>query len=235
MSSDTDVVRLAEAVLAGDRTAVARAITLVESTLVGDRRNSRSLLARLLPHAGHALRVGITGVPGAGKSTLIDAVGTRLTASSHRVGVLAVDPSSAVTGGAILGDKTRMTRLAGEENAFVRPSSSAGFARRRHERHASGHHRVGGRRIRRGARRDDGCRPVRVSGARLGRLRVPVDAGGCRRRASGHEARFAGARRRVGREQSRRRQRATGAPRRGRIAPGAAAARTHERGRPAAP
>ncbi len=113
-------------VLAGDRTAMGRAITLVESTRPDDRRLAQELLARLLPHAGGAHRVGISGVPGAGKSTLIDSLGTRLTGAGHRVGVLAVDPSSMITGGSILGDKTRMARLAADDNAFIRPSPSAG-------------------------------------------------------------------------------------------------------------
>lgn len=113
-------------VLERDRTAVGRAITLVESTRPDDRRLAQELLSRLLPHAGGAQRVGISGVPGSGKSTLIDALGTRLTGAGHRVGVLAVDPSSMITGGSILGDKTRMARLAVDENAFIRPSPSSG-------------------------------------------------------------------------------------------------------------
>ena len=113
-------------VLAGDRTAMGRAITLVESARPDDRRLAQELLSRLLPHAGGAQRVGISGVPGSGKSTLIDTLGTRLTGAGHRVGVLAVDPSSMVTGGSILGDKTRMARLAADENAFIRPSPSSG-------------------------------------------------------------------------------------------------------------
>ena len=118
---------LAAGVLAGDRPAVGRAITLVESTRPDDRRLAQDLLAALLPHAGGAHRVGISGVPGAGKSTLIDSLGTRLTGAGHRVGVLAVDPSSMVTGGSILGDKTRMAKLAADESAFIRPSPSAGM------------------------------------------------------------------------------------------------------------
>ena len=118
---------LTAAVLTGDRTAMGRAITLVESTRPDDRRDAQELLSQLLPHAGGAHRVGISGVPGAGKSTLIDSLGSRLTAAGHRVGVLAVDPSSMVTGGSILGDKTRMARLATEENSFIRPSPSAGM------------------------------------------------------------------------------------------------------------
>ena len=117
---------LTAAVLTGDRTAMGRAITLVESTRSDDRRDAQELLSQLLPHAGGAHRVGISGVPGAGKSTLIDSLGSRLTAAGRRVGVLAVDPSSMVTGGSILGDKTRMARLATEENSFIRPSPSAG-------------------------------------------------------------------------------------------------------------
>ena len=117
---------LAAGVLAGDRTAIGRSITLVESARPDDRRLAQELLSRLLPHAGGAHRVGISGVPGSGKSTLIDTLGTRLTAAGHRVGVLAVDPSSMVTGGSILGDKTRMARLAADENSFIRPSPSAG-------------------------------------------------------------------------------------------------------------
>ena len=118
---------LIAAVLAGDRTAMGRAITLVESTRPDDRRLAQELLSRLLPHAGGANRVGISGVPGAGKSTLIDALGTRLTGAGHRVGVLAVDPSSMVTGGSILGDKSRMATLSADEKAFIRPSPSAGM------------------------------------------------------------------------------------------------------------
>lgn len=113
-------------VLAGDRTAMGRAITLVESRLPEHQVLAQELLSRLLPHAGRSIRVGITGVPGVGKSTFIDALGTHLTAAGHRVAVLAVDPSSTRTGGSILGDKTRMIRLAVDERAFIRPSPTAG-------------------------------------------------------------------------------------------------------------
>ena len=113
-------------VLASDRTWLARTVTLVESTLAADRAAATEVLEQLGAHAVDAHRVGVTGPPGAGKSTLIDALGTRLCEQGHRVAVLAVDPSSAVSGGSILGDKTRMARLAGIPAAFVRPSPSGG-------------------------------------------------------------------------------------------------------------
>jgi LAO/AO transport system kinase len=112
--------------LRGDRAALARAITLIESKRPDDRAAARRLLDRIMPHAGGGIRVGITGVPGVGKSTLIDVLGTNLTAQGHKVAVLAVDPSSTRTGGAILGDKTRMARLAADPHAYIRPSPSSG-------------------------------------------------------------------------------------------------------------
>lgn len=126
MAPPIDLDAYERGVLANDRTTLARAITLVESRRADHRELADELLGRLLPHAGGSHRVGITGVPGVGKSTFIDALGTRLTAAGHRVAVLAVDPSSSVTGGSILGDKTRMARLAVDPAAFVRPSPSAG-------------------------------------------------------------------------------------------------------------
>ena len=116
----------ADEVLAGDRAAIARAITLVESKRPEHRAEAQRLLAVLLPHTGGAQRIGISGVPGVGKSTFIDTLGSNLIEAGHRVAVLAVDPSSARTGGSILGDKTRMARLALHEWAFVRPSPSSG-------------------------------------------------------------------------------------------------------------
>ncbi|WP_372446743.1 methylmalonyl Co-A mutase-associated GTPase MeaB [Microbispora oryzae] len=113
-------------VLSGNRRWIARAITLVESTRADHRDAAQRLLVELTPHAGAARRVGISGVPGAGKSTFIEALGTRLTAAGHRVAVLAVDPSSRRSGGSILGDKTRMARLSADPRAFIRPSPTAG-------------------------------------------------------------------------------------------------------------
>jgi LAO/AO transport system kinase len=121
------VERYAEGVLRGDRTLLARAITVIESNLPSDGELSARLLDALLPHTGKSLRVGITGVPGVGKSTFIDALGMHLIRDrGENVAVLSVDPSSPISGGSILGDKTRMERLAVEERAFIRPSPSQG-------------------------------------------------------------------------------------------------------------
>ena len=117
---------LAQAVASGDRRALARAITLVESERSEDAAVAEELLALLLPRAGNSRRIGITGPPGAGKSTLIDALGTRLVAHGERVAVLAIDPSSPLGGGSILGDKTRMARLAAAPESFIRPTPSRG-------------------------------------------------------------------------------------------------------------
>ena len=120
------VDELVDGVLAHDRATLGRALTLVESTHADHRGRATDLLAALLPHAGGAHRIGITGVPGVGKSMFIEALGTQLTAAGRRVAVQAVDPTSTITGGSILGDKTRMQRLANDPDAFVRPSPSAG-------------------------------------------------------------------------------------------------------------
>jgi LAO/AO transport system kinase len=128
---------LASSVKAGDRRALAQAITLVESTRAQDRQAAEALLAALLSETGRAVRLGISGAPGAGKSTFIEAFGTYLTGLGKRVAVLAVDPTSQRSGGSILGDKTRMERLARDPNAFIRPSPSGttlgGVARRTRE------------------------------------------------------------------------------------------------------
>lgn len=118
------VEELAAGVVANSRPVIAKAITLVESSRPVDRERARRLLLALREHTGGSVRVGISGVPGAGKSTFIDALGRRLVAQGHRIAVLAVDPSSSRTGGSILGDRTRMGELAAEENVFIRPSPS---------------------------------------------------------------------------------------------------------------
>nr|WP_245590533.1 methylmalonyl Co-A mutase-associated GTPase MeaB [Aneurinibacillus terranovensis] len=115
-----------EGVLCGNRTILAQTITLVESNSPKHMEKAQEVIKKLLPHTGKSIRVGVTGVPGAGKSTLIEALGCMLCESGHRVAVLAVDPSSSVTHGSILGDKTRMEKLTREKNAFIRPSPSSG-------------------------------------------------------------------------------------------------------------
>ena len=130
MSRDTSgasaVRELAASVRSGDRAALARAITVVESTRSDHREQAQQLLMELISTAGSAMHVGITGVPGVGKSTAIEALGMYLVDGGHRVAVLAVDPSSTRTGGSILGDKTRMARLAVHQNAYIRPSPTSG-------------------------------------------------------------------------------------------------------------
>ena len=113
-------------ILRGDMTILSQAVTLVESHLMSDQRIAQEVLAKCLPHAGRSIRLGITGVPGAGKSTFIEALGTELCKQGKRLAVLAIDPSSERSKGSILGDKTRMNELSAEHNAFIRPSPSAG-------------------------------------------------------------------------------------------------------------
>ncbi len=117
---------LARDVRSGDRTVLSRAITLVESKRADHRHTAAALTQALLAETGKAVRVGITGAPGVGKSTLIDALGHKLTGQGRKVAVPAVDPSSRRTGGSILADKTRMAHLANDTNAFIRPSPSSG-------------------------------------------------------------------------------------------------------------
>jgi LAO/AO transport system kinase len=134
---DPQVQQLSEAIVAGDRRALARAITLVESTRADHRAQAVATLDAVLARTGTAVRVGISGPPGVGKSTFIEAFGSSLTEAGHRVAVLAVDPSSSRSGGSILGDKTRMERLARDPSAFIRPSPAGtelgGVARRTRE------------------------------------------------------------------------------------------------------
>ena len=121
-ASQTDLNATVKAIVAGDRVALGRAITLIESAKPEDQARAQILLENLLPRTGNAIRVGISGVPGAGKSTLIDQLGLNLVTKGKKVAVLAVDPTSTRSGGSILGDKTRMGRLASQHGAFIRPS-----------------------------------------------------------------------------------------------------------------
>ncbi|HET9161729.1 MAG TPA: methylmalonyl Co-A mutase-associated GTPase MeaB [Caulobacteraceae bacterium] len=121
-----DIDELARRLQAGERAALARAITLVESRRADHQVKARALLQTVMPLTGKAQRIGITGVPGAGKSTTIETLGLRLTSAGHKVAVLAIDPSSRRTGGSILGDKTRMERLSVDPHAFIRPSPTGG-------------------------------------------------------------------------------------------------------------
>jgi LAO/AO transport system kinase len=121
-----DVAFLVRGIHAGERAVLSRAITLIESKRADHRTVARALVQQLLPVTGGAMRVGITGMPGVGKSTTIDALGTLLTGMGHKVAVLTIDPSSSRSGGSILGDKTRMPRLAADANAFIRPSPASG-------------------------------------------------------------------------------------------------------------
>ncbi len=113
-------------ILKGDRTILSKAITLVESSLIEHQNIAQQIIEQCLPHAGKSIRLGITGVPGAGKSTFIEAIGKHLTGNNHKLAVLAIDPSSERSKGSILGDKTRMEDLSNDSNAFIRPSPSAG-------------------------------------------------------------------------------------------------------------
>jgi len=124
---DMDVSAYVSGVLSGDHAMLARAITLIESAAPHHRAAAQDLLGQLLPHSGKSIRIGITGVPGAGKSTFIDALGVYLSERDYKVAVLAIDPSSSVTRGSILGDKTRMERLSRSKNAFIRPSPTGGI------------------------------------------------------------------------------------------------------------
>jgi len=132
-----EIDQLANAVASGDRRALARAITLIESTKPADQAKAEQVLTALLPRSGGSLRLGISGAPGAGKSTFIEAFGTYLTGQGMKVAVLAIDPSSRRSGGSILGDKTRMEKLSRDPNAFIRPSPAGttlgGVARRTRE------------------------------------------------------------------------------------------------------
>jgi GTPase len=126
VQASPDPAVLARGIRAGERAVLARAITLIESRRADHQKAASRLVQDILPDTGKAIRVGVTGMPGVGKSTTIDALGMDLIGRGHKVAVLAVDPSSSRTGGSILGDKTRMPRLAADENAYIRPSPASG-------------------------------------------------------------------------------------------------------------
>lgn len=130
-----DVVTLAEEVRAGNRISLSKAITLIESSNATHKQQAQNLLQELLPYTGRSIRIGITGVPGAGKSSFIEAFGSMLCDMGKKVAVLAIDPSSSISGGSILGDKTRMEELVRKPNAYVRPSPSAGTLGGVHKKH----------------------------------------------------------------------------------------------------
>lgn len=121
-----DVEAFVHGILLGDRVVLSRAITLIESTRMDHQQQALEIIERCLPHAGQSIRIGITGVPGVGKSTFIEAFGRMLTTQGKRLAVLAIDPSSSRTHGSILGDKTRMPTLAADPNAYIRPSPTSG-------------------------------------------------------------------------------------------------------------
>ena len=126
MAKKIEINELYEGLLSQDRAKLARAITLIESKNPQHQMLAQKLLSKILPHTGKALRIGITGVPGAGKSTTNEALGIKLIKLGYKIAGLAVDPSSARSGGSILGDKTRMEQLSSNDNAFIRPSPSSG-------------------------------------------------------------------------------------------------------------
>ena len=208
-SRNLDSGALASGILAGDRSVVARAITLVESRRADHQAAARQLVQDLLPRTGNALRVGITGVPGVGKSTTIDALGTFLTRQGHKIAVLAVDPSSARTGGSILADKTRMARLSCDPQAFIRPSPGRRHARRRGGEDARDHADLRGGGLRRRAGGNHRHRPVGDCGRRYDGFFPGADAAGRRRRTAGLEEGRCRTRRHDRRQQGGRRQRRT--------------------------
>ena len=201
----TPTAELARAVREGDRRALARAITLVESTRADHRDDAVALLEAILPATGAATRVGISGAPGAGKSTFIETLGVHLVDAGHRVAVLAVDPSSARSGGSILGDKTRMEQLSRRAGGVHPPVALGRNARRRRAAHPRGVARVRGRGLRRRAGRDRRRRPVGGRGRGHGRPVRAAARAGRGRRAPGREAGHRRARRSPRGEQGRRR------------------------------
>ncbi len=190
-----DAETLAGRVRAGDRRALARAITLVESSRRDDQAAANRVLEILTPHAGNSIRIGVTGVPGVGKSTFIEALGNHVIDQGHRVAVLAVDPSSAISGGSILGDKTRMETLGAPAASLYPPLAGRPHAGRRHPAHPRDPAGCGGRRLRCRAGGNRWRRSVGDCRCRDDRHVRPAAAARRRRRAAGHQARHHGTRR----------------------------------------
>ena len=203
---------LLKPLLAGDRRALAQAITLIESTRADHRERADALLAELLPHAGKSVRLGITGVPGVGKSTFIERFGLSLIERGRSLAVLAIDPSSKRGGGSILGDKTRMEELSRHHVGLHPPVAGRRHLGRRRPPHARGDAAGRGGGLRHGDRRDGRRRPVGDRGRRHGRHVHRAAAAGGRRRPAGHQARRDRARRPDRGQQGRRRSQGDGAP-----------------------
>ena len=192
-------------ILAGDRRALAAAITLIESTREEDREPAEALLQALLPHAGKAVRLGISGAPGVGKSTFIEAFGTRAIAAGRRLAVLAIDPSSERSGGSILGDKIANAGACAEREEFCSRLAGGRHPRRRRPAHARCDDRLRGGRLRPRDGGDRRRRPVRGRRRRHGGSVHAPGAAGRRRRIARHQAGSSGARRYRRRHQGRRR------------------------------
>ena len=212
-----DIDNLAKDLRAGSRAALARAITLVESRRSDHQTAARDLVQALLPDTGTAIRVGITGSPGVGKSTTIDALGMFLIERGHKVAVLAVDPSSARTGGSILGDKTRMAQLSEFGKRLYPALAFLRHARRRRGENPRGDAAVRGRRLRRRAGGDRRHRAIRDRGLRHDGFFPGADAAGRRRRIAGHQEGPGRTRRHDRGQQGRRRQHQARQSGRGRI------------------
>ncbi len=169
-----------DGIVHGDRLVLARAVTLIESARDADRELAEQIVEDCLAHSGNSIRIGITGVPGAGKSSLIEALGRYLiTEQNQKVAVLAIDPSSQLSGGSILGDKTRMTTLAASEMAFIRPIAFEGNRRWGCSTHPRGNAALRGSRISQHSGRDHRRRPGGNSGPRDGGFLFADRAGWC--------------------------------------------------------
>ena len=204
--SKSDIERMARDLRSGQRVVLSRAITLIESKRADHRRAAAALTQELLKDTGKAVRVGITGAPGVGKSTMIEALGSMLTAQDRKVAVLAVDPSSRRTGGSILADKTRMAKLANDEQRLHPALAGIRHARRRRRAHPRDHAALRGRGLRRDLGRDRRRRPIRSRGRRHDGLFSRAGAAGRRRRIAGAQERRRRTRRHDRGQQGRRRQ-----------------------------